>query len=372
MPSPGIFQIQPDGQLLELTESRYDSEAILQEFIAKHPSLLAGDQVDSESPRRWLLIKRELGIPGGENEASRWSVDHLLLDQDGVPTLVEIKRSTDTRIRREVVGQMLDYAANAIAYWPAERLQHEFEARLGDKAEATLSEFLGPEIAADEFWSKAKTNLLAGKLRLLFVADAIPPELRRIIEFLNQQMDPVEVLGVEIRQFTGGGVTSLIPRVIGQTAEAERRKSSPSPKKKWDEASFFSVLAARGREESATARKILDWSRSQNLRIWWGQGARDGSFYPMIDHANRAQYTIGVRTGATNGYVQLQLPQMTPPFDDITKRAEFLSRLEEKTGWHNEVGEKYPRLFLSKLAEPSATEGFLEVLDWVVSETRRS
>ena len=28
------------------------------------------------------------------------------------PTLVEVKRSSDTRIRREVVGQMLDYAAN--------------------------------------------------------------------------------------------------------------------------------------------------------------------------------------------------------------------------------------------------------------------
>jgi len=367
-----MFLIQNDGQLLELTESPYDSEAILQELIAKHPSLLAGDQVDSERPRRWLLIKRELGIPGGENQGSRWSVDHLLIDQDAVPTLVEIKRSTDTRIRREVVGQMLDYAANAIAYWPAERLQLEFETRLGDDADATLNEFLGSEIEVDEFWSKAKTNLQAGRLRLVFVADEIPPELRRIIEFLNQQMDPAEVLGVEIRQFTGGGVTSLIPRVIGQTAEAERRKGSPSPRKKWDETSFFSVLTARGGQEAAVARSILDWSVSNALRIWWGEGGRDGSFYPMIDHAGRAQYTVGVVTGRANGYVQLQIPRMTAPFDDQQKRAEFLSRLSEQTGWDNEVDAKFPRLSFDRLAEPGVAEQFLEVLDWVVSETRKS
>ena len=53
-------------------------------------------------------------------------MDHLFLDQDSIPTIVEVKRSTDTRIRREVVGQLLDYAANAVVYWPVERLQAQF------------------------------------------------------------------------------------------------------------------------------------------------------------------------------------------------------------------------------------------------------
>jgi hypothetical protein len=34
------------------------------------------------------------------------------VDEAGVPTLVEVKRSSDTRARREVVARMLDYAAN--------------------------------------------------------------------------------------------------------------------------------------------------------------------------------------------------------------------------------------------------------------------
>ena len=95
-----IFLIQGDDQLAKLEAKSYDSEALLQTLLAKFPDLLAGEQIDSKSPRRWLLIKREMGIPAEEDAADRWSVDHLFIDQDAIPTLVEVKRSSDTRIRR--------------------------------------------------------------------------------------------------------------------------------------------------------------------------------------------------------------------------------------------------------------------------------
>ncbi|HJZ04312.1 MAG TPA: hypothetical protein VJ327_00425, partial [Patescibacteria group bacterium] len=106
-----------------MTEQEYDSEDLLQELLAKYPNLMAGEQIDSESPRRWLLVSREISLPSQEDVAGRWSVDHLFLDQDAIPTLVEVKRSSDTRIRREVVGQMLDYAANAVVYWSIESIR---------------------------------------------------------------------------------------------------------------------------------------------------------------------------------------------------------------------------------------------------------
>ena len=36
-----------------------------------------------------------------------------------IPTLVEVKRGTETRNRREVVGQILDYAANSFCTGPS-------------------------------------------------------------------------------------------------------------------------------------------------------------------------------------------------------------------------------------------------------------
>ena len=222
-----IFIIQDNGTLIEMGEKEYDSEALLQEFLANYPKLLAGGQIDTASPRRWLLVKREMGIPAEEDGGERWSVDHLFLDQDAIPTLVEVKRSSDTRIRREVVGQMLDYAANAVVYWPVEQIRAEFE-NSNDDSDEKIAEFLGEDINSEDFWQRVKTNLQAGKIRMLFVADVIPPELRRIVEFLNEQMDPGEVLAVEIKQYVGEGMKTLVPRVIGQTAEAEKKHRTPS------------------------------------------------------------------------------------------------------------------------------------------------
>ena len=152
-------------------------------------------------------------------------MDHLLLDQHGRPTFVEVKRSSDTRIRREVVGQMLDYAANALVYWPQDRIRMMAATGAGgpEQLETRMLEFLELDEATDStpdieaYWRTVERNLREGELRLLFVADEIPTELRRIIEFLNERMQTIEVLGVEIRQYEGQNIRALVPRVIGQT-----------------------------------------------------------------------------------------------------------------------------------------------------------
>ncbi|WP_434344723.1 hypothetical protein ACN6A1_18425 [Myxococcus virescens] len=122
-PGP-IFVKGADGGLNPFdAKNGYASEAELQKLIADHPELLRGDQMDPEDPRRWLLIGREVGIPGGLGQSDRWSIDHVFIDHDAVPTLIEVKRSSDARIRREVVGQLIEYAANAKRHWPANRLE---------------------------------------------------------------------------------------------------------------------------------------------------------------------------------------------------------------------------------------------------------
>src|SRR4051794_6750720 len=199
--SGGIFVLNGE-QLVAMHEQPYDSEDLLQTLLAKYPDLMAsGDHQSAGSARRWLLVERETGVPDREGGGSRWSLDHLFLDQEAVPTLVEVKRSDDTRIRREVVGQMLDYAANGVVYWPAERLRSDFESRCakdGDDADEVFRVSLGDEVDPERFWDEVEQNLRSGRVRLIFVSDLIPPELRRVIEFLNERMSPTEVLGVEI------------------------------------------------------------------------------------------------------------------------------------------------------------------------------
>ena len=87
------------------------------------------------------------------------------------------------------------------------------------------------ENMAEAFWQRVGANLREGHLRLVFVADEIPAGLRRLVEFLNEQMPRVEVLAVEIRQYRAPGSNSgaLVPRLVGQTARAQAAKEQPPP-----------------------------------------------------------------------------------------------------------------------------------------------
>jgi hypothetical protein len=271
--------IKQGSALIEMTERPYDAEAVLQQLLADHPNLLVGEH-DGDRRKRWLLVQREIGIGDEPDAGSRWSLDHLFLDEDGVPTLVEVKRSSDTRIRREVVGQMLDYAANAASYWAIDGIRGAYETtrrHAGADPDADLAVHIGPDGDAERFWQEVATNLHAGRLRLVFVADVIPHELRRIVEFLNEQMTRTDVLAVEVRQYAApdSELVTIVPRLIGQTEAARdtKRGASGRTRNRWDEATLVDAL--RAAHPAATADRVVrlyELLRDQGARRSWGSG----------------------------------------------------------------------------------------------------
>jgi hypothetical protein len=367
--SGGIFLIKDDETLVEMSEEKYDSEDLLQGLLEKYPNLLAGDQIDSETPRRWLLISREFGVPDSDGSGGRWSIDHLFLDQDGIPTLVEVKRSSDTRIRREVVGQMLDYAANAIVYWPVETLVSKLESRcehISENPEELIGKLLGQDGNVEEFWTKVKTNLKAGKIRMLFVADEIPAELRRIVEFLNQQMDPAEVLALEIRQFLGEGLKTLVPRVIGQTQEAKDKKTT-LPGKQWDEDSFFDdLLKKAGADEVEVAKNILAWAKEKATGLNWGRGRLTGAFVPTYDTSNGQHYQLFAVFSSGNIQIYFGVYKNRIEFKDEAKRIELLKKLNTIPGVNIPPDgiDRYPNLPLAALKNETALKEFFNIYNW--------
>lgn len=370
----GIFLIQTDGSLVEMPQSPYNSEEVLQDLLAKYPNILTGNQNEDSEPSRWLLVKQEMGVPDNQFVGNRWSLDHLFLDQNGIPTLVEVKRATDTRIRREVVGQMLDYAANALVYWPIDKIRENLEQTLleNDEDEDDIfAIFLEDEINREEFWKRVETNLRSGRVRLIFIADAIPRELRRIIEFLNQQMSPAEVFGIEVRRYEGHGMSSLVPSIVGVTTEAEIKKSSSkSNVKQWDEVMFIEALEERGNENEVTGvKQILRWAYEKNLRVWWGKGEKAGSFYVMYDKNNEKNYTFCVTTGYKKAYIQLQFQYFKEPFIDFENKRALADKIEEATNSSipDEKLEKFPSIAISNL-DRRAIDNFLNVFDWYLDK----
>jgi hypothetical protein len=306
-----IFLLNDNGKTLTpMTETGYVTEGDLQTFLADHPDLLPGDQIDPESPRRWLLVAREMGIPGAVHETGRWSLDHLFLDQDGIPTFVECKRSQDTRARREVVAQMLDYAANGIEYWSLDRLRQsaaETAQRRGLDLDQAILDLLSPdeERTVEEYWQTVEANLRSGKVRLIFVLDQASRELRRLVEFLNEKMADVEVLIVEIRQFLGEAQTALVPRVLGITEQARSQKESAKQPK--IDRRF--VMTQCSPEAWPFYEFMLDTSTDSGLLVGWGsKGFSIRATYPPAKQPFSIAYGLPVQDQC-----QLYFGQMPGP-----------------------------------------------------------
>lgn len=377
-----IYLIDDQQRLHPLQGTMYQSEDLLQTFLTDYPDLLAGDQMDPDSPRRWLLVQREMGVAATVDGGDRWSLDHLFLDQDGVPTLVEVKRSTDTRIRREVVAQMLDYAANAVVHWPVEKIQASFEQTCkmaGKSADEVVASFLVSGTDGDEpavgspeiFWGRVKTNLEAERIRLVFVADQIPPELQRIVEFLNGQMRSAEVVAVELKQYVGEGIRTLVPRVLGRTAGAQQAKGQAN-RRRWSEAEVVAeVEATSGPAVGGAAREILEWARKWTVRIWPGKGLKVGSFVPALEMQGKPVPLFVVQT---DGMITLNFAVLANKtcFADRDLREALRQRLNEIEGMDIKPHEidGYLRRRLELLTGPGALDSFKRTFQWVVERVQ--
>lgn len=374
--SSGVFVLQKDGTLVEMTQQEYDSEDIFQELLVNYPNLLAGGLIDEINPRKWILISREFSIPNEETSLGRWSLDHLFLDQDGVPTLVEVKRSSDTRIRREVVGQMLEYAANAVSYWDIDRIRLVFETRCennGLNPEQEWTNRLQSKIGYDDYWLQVDTNLKTGKIRMMFIADVIPMELKQIVEFLNEQMNPAEVLALEIKQYVGEDQKTLIPRLYGQTTKTQIMKDPSRKRKQWDESSFLAELLRREDQSAVdTARYIITWSKNNELTQWYGKGNRSGSFIPFYRYKNLGFWLFALWT---YGGIELQFQHMKKQefLNDVESRTRLLEKLNTIPSVELPVDsvERRPSIPFSALETESSLHLFLSIWDDYLNEIRK-
>jgi len=214
-----------------------------------------------------------------------------------------------------------------------------------------------------------KTNLKAGRIRLLFVADQIPDELKRIVEFLNAQMDPAEVLALELRRFDGEGLKTIVPVVYGRTEVARRSKGSVRPARRWDRESFFAALEKRSDPQTIQVAKRLEQWMQQNGRIVFGSGA-DGS---MTMDGGSGPSVCRIWTFGRFVFF-FEYLMRTAAFKEETKRVELLARLNQIDGmkFTEDMITRRWRIMMRNFFEGTRLKALLAVLDWVVDELKRS
>lgn len=207
-----IFVQADDAGINEFAPARYEKEADLQAIVAAAPRIL-NSVLSATDDIRWMLVKREFRVPGS---AGKYRVDALFLDQDGVPVLAEVKRASDARIRREIIGQLVDYIHNFLEHITYEHLS----ASLREACAATgitvadAIDKISPGLTAEEYWEQVKQSLADERLNVAVIADEIPNDLKKNISRLNKSWPTVNFFAFEVQQYVSkdSRIRLLVPK----------------------------------------------------------------------------------------------------------------------------------------------------------------
>ncbi|MEB2673396.1 hypothetical protein [Bradyrhizobium japonicum] len=228
-----------------------------------------------------------------------------------------------------------------------------------------------PGTTPPEFWEQVRTNLKATNIRLLFVADAIPIELRRVVAFLNEQMDAVEVLAVELRQFVSGDLKTIVPTVYGHRPISPKRATA----QRWNEASLFAQFEQTlDEKELAIARAIYAWMLKGGRKVIFGNGKDYGSVYPVFK-PNGVSINPAVLSAYDGLRLQFASLDKKPVFGLIPARQALMQQFNAIKGVALKDSDlaKYPSIPLRTIADdPEGEAKVLNALTWMAEQIEQA
>lgn len=334
-----IYFVRGDGTTETMNRVRCTNEGSeLQALLKMNLDLIPGDQINPDDPRRWLMIKKEMPVPDPNTGSDRWSIDFFIVDQDAVPTFVECKRFNDTRSRREIIGQMLEYAANGHYYWTSDKIRSYAEEAAHERGESLDESLralhLAEEQSLEVFFFRVQENLREGQLRLIFFLEESSMELRSVVDFLNRQMERSEVLLVEARQYELNKQRVVAPMLFGYTEQARQVKrfvtvNTPGARKKWDMSSFMAEVRSKlGDQQADIIETIHKDFQDIGYDISWGSGANTGSFGIKAQNI----FPRSLLTIWSNGNMALNFGWINGSDMAEKSRDRFAELMREKTG----------------------------------------
>jgi hypothetical protein len=202
-------------------DQRKVDEGWLQTLLFEYPQLIPVEDIEPVFARL-LPLARELPTPAGP-------VDLVYISPAGYITFVETKLWRNPEARRQVVAQIVDYAA-AVSRWSYEDLTNAVRRAKCQSVsrEESLYAAVGgqTELEEAEFIDTVARNLAAGRLLLLIAGDGIHEAVEQLAGALSKSPHLGFSLGlVEIALFTPpGDETTMIvqPRLLARTREIVR------------------------------------------------------------------------------------------------------------------------------------------------------
>jgi len=214
--------VDESGKVQKLQRIMLNSHSFKEEWmqvlLEKSPSILPTGNISSVYAPL-VCLAREVETPSGY-------IDNLYLSAKGYIVLVETKLWRNPEARREVVGQILDYAKD-IQKWSYEKIDAVFR-KYHHTNESLFSHMVAEKLcdASDEavFVDTVEKNIKASRFLLMIVGDGIREGVEKMSEFLNQNPTMqyhFALCELEVYQLENGQ-RLVVPQLTAKTELVER------------------------------------------------------------------------------------------------------------------------------------------------------
>ncbi|MFC1713855.1 hypothetical protein ACFL6S_09310 [Candidatus Poribacteria bacterium] len=211
-----------DGEWKRMSVSNQQADDSLHDLIRQMPEFISIEDLEPEGASMKLCIEHS-SANDAEDDGGL-----IGIDDNGRITIVECRVANDSSIRREILGQALEYAAN-LWQMPYE----EFDDMVVRSEGSSLVELMSERIPAKEWSEEAFRDAITdtlnrGNFRLIMAIQEMTDKLKQVIKFLSARGAlSFETYALEIQRFCEGEVEIAVPKLtsfaeLGQESYIER------------------------------------------------------------------------------------------------------------------------------------------------------
>lgn len=349
---------------INFIEKEFD-EFWIQNLIHKHPDIIPISEIEPVfSPL--IPIGKEVSITAGY-------IDNLYISPDGYLTIVETKLWRNPEARREVVGQIIDYAKilNKWTFLDLNESVSIYNQKYNNNSNGILDTIKNhnPEFdveSSHKLIDRINRNLKQGKFLLLIIGDGIRENVEEMIDYLSKtpQLNfTLALIELQVYKFDKNQDSLLvIPQIVTRTKEItraivqldgdfsgninisvpEEKDEQKTSKKRFiiTENNFFEELKHNTDNDTVEfIKQIKDDCLKRAYHIKWGQSSF-GITLLMPDN-NKVSLFILYKTGkfylGWSGVPYLNKETKTLFVKETSRMFKSATYSEQKENWEKEI-----------------------------------
>jgi hypothetical protein len=269
-----LIKKHPKKEWKHLSQTKYSREDDLKDILFRDPKVFpVGDIFPDVEPAPIHLMLKEVYLPDSG------SVDLLGIDTKGSIYIIETKLARNPEIKREVIGQVWEYAAfmkGQSVNWLNEIVVKQTKGTLEQNFVDVSN------LDMERFMQNLQDNMEDGTFRMFIIVDKGNPTLQRTINFINDKTEAgIEIHALELRYFNDKeGTEILVPHVY-----AAKKPVIDKPRGYWTKEKFFEEADKYIPDEKTrqTLRDLFEFGNKIGT-VEFGAGRTTGTFSVSLKH----------------------------------------------------------------------------------------